>query len=246
MEKDRIAINLQNVSKKFKVYHDRPDTLKESILKLRSNKYELIDSLKNFNLTVYKGDVLGIIGPNGSGKSTVLKLISRIIYPSEGNIEVNGMVSSLLELGTGFHPDFSGKENVFINASIFGMNRKKIENKLDEIINFSELAEFIDTPIRIYSLGMYMRLAFSVAINVDADILIIDEILTVGDANFQNKCYQKLNDLKKMDKTIIIVSHDLESIEKLCTKAVFMSSGEIQSIGKPKEIIERYSEYIKN
>ena len=246
MSDSSIAIILQNVSKKFRIYHDRTITLKESILKPRKNKYEILNVLDSFNLKVKRGEILGIIGPNGSGKSTILKLVSKIIFPTTGTIEINGTVSSLLELGAGFHPDFSGKENVYINASIFGMSKKEIDKKIDQIVKFSELEKFMDTPVRIYSTGMYMRLAFSVAINVDADILIIDEILAVGDVNFQDKCFNKLQELKKLNKTIIIVSHDLDSISKLCTRTILMFNGKIQAIGEPNETIRVYKKYMDN
>ena len=181
-----------------------------------------------------------IVGPNGSGKSTLLKLMTKIIYPTKGKITVNGKLTSLLELGAGFHPDFTGRENIYFNASIFGLTRSEIEKRVDDIIEFSELGEFIDSPVRTYSSGMYMRLAFSVAINVDAEILLIDEILAVGDQHFQDKCFAKLRELRDSDKTIVIVSHSLGPIKDLCNRAVWIYDGEIRMDGKTSKIIDEY------
>ena len=181
-----------------------------------------------------------MIGVNGSGKSTLLKLMTKIIYPTKGKITVNGKLTSLLELGAGFHPDFTGRENIYFNASIFGLTRSEIEKRVDDIIEFSELGEFIDSPVRTYSSGMYMRLAFSVAINVDAEILLIDEILAVGDQHFQDKCFAKLRELRDSDKTIVIVSHSLGPIKDLCNRAVWIYDGEIRMDGKTSKIIDEY------
>ena len=187
MKENNIAICIKNMSKDFIIYGDKANTLKERIIRFNKNNKEIRNVLKNINIDIKKGETVALIGVNGSGKSTLLKLITRIIYPTSGAIKVNGKVSSLLELGAGFHPDFSGRENIYFNASIFGLTKKEIDDRLDSIIEFSELEEFIDTPIRTYSSGMYMRLAFSVAINVDADIILIDEILAVGDQHFQDR-----------------------------------------------------------
>lgn len=238
------VIKIEDVWKKFKIYHDRGTTLKEKILYRDRNRYEEKWVLKNINLTIKKGETLALIGENGSGKSTLLKLLSRIIYPNKGQIEISGKVSSLLELGAGFHPDMTGRENIYINASIFGLNKSEIDGKLDEIIGFSELSEFIDNPVRTYSSGMYMRLAFSVAVNVDPDILLIDEILAVGDANFQKKCLDKLKEFKKKGTTIIIVTHDLSNVEKLCDRVVWMQEGIIKNIGEPGQVIDSYLQYM--
>ena len=183
---------------------------------------------------------MALIGVNGSGKSTLLKLITRIIYPTSGAIKVNGKVSSLLELGAGFHPDFSGRENIYFNASIFGLTKKEIDDRLDSIIEFSELEEFIDTPIRTYSSGMYMRLAFSVAINVDADIILIDEILAVGDQHFQEKCMDKMLELKKSGKTIVFVSHSAGAVKFLCDRAIWLKDGVIEMDGKTEDVLKEY------
>ena len=239
-----IAISVENVEKSFKIYKDKGFTLKERILFFKSrNAYVKNDILKGISFDIEKGDILGIIGRNGSGKSTLLKLITRIIYPDSGSIKINGKVSSLIELGAGFHPDMTGRENIYINASIYGLTKKEIDSKLDTIIKFSELEEFIDSPIRTYSSGMYMRLAFSVAINVEAEILLIDEILSVGDANFQAKCFRKMQELKDSGITIVIVSHDLHTMEKLCNKVIWIESGKIKRSGIPNEVLKEYIEH---
>ena len=239
-----IAISVENVEKSFKIYKDKGFTLKERVLFFKSrNAYVKNNILKGISFDIEKGDILGIVGKNGSGKSTLLKLITKIIYPDSGSIKINGKVSSLIELGAGFHPDMTGRENIYINASIYGLTKKEIDSKLDTIIKFSELEEFIDSPIRTYSSGMYMRLAFSVAINVEAEILLIDEILSVGDANFQAKCFRKMQELKDSGITIVIVSHDLHTMEKLCNKVIWIESGKIKRSGIPNEVLKEYIEH---
>lgn len=193
--KNDVVIEVKDVTKSFKIYTDKGKMLKEKILFRNRNRYEMRNVLKGISFEVKRGESIGLIGNNGCGKSTTLKLLSKIIYPNSGSIQIAGRVSSLIELGAGFHPDMSGRENIFINAAIFGLSRKETEKRLDSIIEFSELEEFIDNPVRTYSSGMYMRLAFSVAISVDADILLIDEILAVGDTNFQAKCFNKLREI---------------------------------------------------
>ena len=200
-----VAIEVQHISKSFKISYDKSKTLKDKIIFAKKDKYEIHQVLDDVSFTIEKGEAVGLIGHNGCGKSTTLKLLTRIIYPDSGEISIDGRVSSLLELGAGFHPDMTGRENIYTNASIFGLTKKEIDERLDEIIEFSELEEFIDNPVRTYSSGMYMRLAFSVAINVNADILLIDEILAVGDSNFQLKCANKMQELKKEGITIVIV-----------------------------------------
>lgn len=242
-----IAISVENVEKSFKIYKDKGFTLKERILFFKSrNAYVKNNILRGISFDIEKGDILGIVGKNGSGKSTLLKLITKIIYPDSGSIKINGKVSSLIELGAGFHPDMTGRENIYINASIYGLTKKEIDSKLDTIIKFSELEEFIDSPIRTYSSGMYMRLAFSVAINVEAEILLIDEILSVGDANFQAKCFRKMQELKKRGVTIIIVSHDLNTMKELCNKVIWIESGKIKDHGNSDIVISKYLNEIMN
>ena len=240
------AIRVENIYKGFKVYFDKGQSFKEKILFKNRRKYETRAVLKGINFSVEQGEAMGIIGENGCGKSTMLKLMTRIIYPDKGRILIQGRVSSLIELGAGFHPDMSGRENIFINAAIFGLSKKEIDNRLNDIISFSELEEFIDNPVRTYSSGMYMRLAFSVAINVNADVLLIDEILSVGDANFQTKCRNKLNDLKHEGVTIVIVSHDLGTIQTFCDKAIWIRDGVAEKYGVPDSVIDTYLEFMES
>lgn len=234
------AITVDNVTKTFKLYSDKPSTLKERLVFWKRNKTEVHTVLKDINLKIKKGETVALIGTNGSGKSTLLKLMTKIIYPNKGEIKTDGKLTSLLELGAGFHPDFTGRENIYFNASIFGLTAREIDNRVQDIIDFSELGEFIDSPIRTYSSGMYMRLAFSVAINVDAEILLIDEILAVGDQHFQEKCFTKLDELKNSDKTIVIVSHSLDSVKKLCKRAIWIYNGEVKMDGKVDKVIDEY------
>lgn len=234
------AIEVKNVKKKFKVYYDKGSSLKERIIFRARNKHDNRWVLNGISFSVAKGEAVGLIGKNGCGKSTTLKMLTRIMYPTEGTIEMAGRVSSLIELGAGFHPDMSGRENIFINASIFGLNHAEIERRLDDIIKFSELEQFIDNPVRTYSSGMYMRLAFAVAINVDADILLIDEILAVGDVSFQTKCFERLKEIKKNGTTIVIVSHAMSQIEQICDRTIWIENGLIQEEGKPRDVGEHY------
>lgn len=235
-----IAIKVKNMYKSFKLNSDKPHTLKERLIFGKKNKKDYRKILNNINLDIKKGETVALIGTNGSGKSTLLKLMTKIIYPTKGKVITYGKLTSLLELGAGFHPDFTGRENIYFNASIFGLTRKQIESRMDEIIEFSELGELIDTPVRTYSSGMYMRLAFSVAINVDAEILLIDEILAVGDQHFQDKCFSKLMELKNSDKTIVIVSHSLESVKNLCDRAIWIYEGKVRMDGKTDKVIDEY------
>lgn len=243
--KENYAISVRNVCKDFKVFYDKPNTLKERLVFWNKTKKEVHRVLDNITLNVKKGETIGLIGTNGSGKSTLLKLMTKIIYPTVGTIKTRGKLTSLLELGAGFHPDFTGRENIYFNASIFGLTRNEIDARLNQIIEFSELNEYIDNPVRTYSSGMYMRLAFSIAINVDADILLIDEILAVGDQHFQEKCYKKMEELKSGDKTIVIVSHDLASVEHLCTRVIWIYDGKVRLDGNPSTVIKEYMKVCK-
>jgi len=238
------SIVIKDLTKKFKVYFDKGQSFKERILFRGRNRHEDRVVLDGISLTVKKGEAVGLIGHNGCGKSTLLKLMTRILYPDKGTIDVKGRVSSLIELGAGFHPDMSGRENIYTNASIFGLSKKEIDRRLDDIIAFSELEEFIDNPVRTYSSGMYMRLAFSVAINVNADVLLIDEILAVGDTNFQAKCFSKLQEIKAKGTTIVIVSHSLEQIEAFCDRTVWINDGKIVADGLPRDIHPEYLDYM--
>lgn len=240
------AIEVKNVKKKFKVYIDKGNSMKEKILFRNRNQYQNKLVLKDISFQVKKGEAIGLIGQNGCGKSTLLKMLTKIMYPTEGTIQMNGRVSSLIELGAGFHPDMSGRENIFTNASIFGLNHSEIEKRMKDIISFSELEDFIDNPVRTYSSGMYMRLAFAVAINVDADILLIDEILAVGDVNFQEKCFEKLEEIKRKGTTIVIVSHAMGQINKICDRCIWIEEGLIKEIGKTKIVGEHYLESMQD
>ncbi|MBP3831163.1 MAG: ABC transporter ATP-binding protein [Clostridia bacterium] len=239
------AICVKDVYKNFNVYLDKANTIKEKLLFLTRNRKEKREVLKGINLNIKKGEAVALIGTNGSGKSTLLKLMTKILYPNSGTIEINGKLTSLLELGAGFHPDFSGRENIYFNASIFGLTRKEIDERLEDIIEFSELRNFIDNPIRTYSSGMFMRLAFAVAINVNADILLVDEILSVGDEHFQNKCIEKMLELKNEGKTMVFVTHSMESVKKLCTRAIWLYNGEIEMDGQAMDVIKKYVEVTK-
>ena len=244
MENNDFAIEVRDVTKSFKVYLDKGAQLKERILFRKRCRYEERKVLRGVSFNVRKGEAIGLIGRNGCGKSTTLKLLTRIMYPDSGTIKLSGRVSSLIELGAGFHPDMSGRENIYTNASIFGLTKKEIDARLKDIIDFSELDSFIDNPVRTYSSGMYMRLAFSVAINVDADILLIDEILAVGDANFQAKCFNKLKEIKAQGTTIVIVSHSLGQIEQICDRSIWILDGLIRADGDPKTVDLEYLDFM--
>ena len=238
------AIEVRDVTKKFKVYLDKGGQLKERLLFKNRNRYEERWVLNGISFSVKKGEAIGLIGHNGCGKSTTLKLLTRIMYPDSGTIEMSGRVSSLIELGAGFHPDMSGRENIYTNAAIFGLTKKEIDERLPEIIEFSEMEPFLDNPVRTYSSGMYMRLAFSVAINVNADILLIDEILAVGDVNFQAKCFNKLREIKAQGTTIVIVSHSMGQIEQICDRSIWIHDGKIKAEGKPRDVHPQYLDFM--
>lgn len=243
---NQYAIEVKNISKYFKIYADKGNTAKEKILFWKRNKYEKKTVLKDISFNVKKGESIGLVGHNGCGKSTTLKILTRIMYPDSGTVNINGRVSSLLELGAGFHPDMTGRENIYINASIFGLTKKEIDMKIDSIIEFAELGDYINNPVRTYSSGMYMRLAFSVAINVNADILLIDEILAVGDVNFQAKCFNKLFELKNQGVTIVLVSHSMDQVEKICERSIWIQDGEIKLDATPHEVQREYLKFMSN
>ena len=236
------SIEIRNMSKSFKIMYDKPLTLKDRLISWKRNKYEMRTVMHDITLDIKKGETVALIGVNGSGKSTLLKIMTKILYPNKGTVKTYGKLSSLLELGAGFHPDFTGRENIYFNAAIFGLSRQEIDKRMDEIIEFSELGAFIDNPVRVYSSGMYMRLAFSIAINVDAEILLIDEILAVGDQHFQEKCFKKLEELKNSNKTIVIVTHNLQQVNELCSRAIWVQNGVIKLDGNPKEVVKAYLE----
>ena len=237
------AVEFENVSKRFIVHHERPRSFQElavSFFKRNNASWEELWALRDISFAVERGRTLGIIGPNGSGKSTLLKLITRILEPTSGRVVVNGKVSALIELGAGFHPDLTGRENVFLNGSLLGMSRKEMEEKFEEIVEFTELGRFIDMPLKHYSSGMQMRLGFAIATSVDPDILLIDEVLAVGDEAFQRKCMRKIAEFKRRGKTIIFVSHDLDAVRELCSEVIWLDGGVIRARGRPDEVIVQY------
>ena len=237
-KEDEIIVD--HVYKTFNVYLDKANSFKERLLFWKRNRREKREVLNNINLSIKKGETVALIGVNGSGKSTLLKLMTKIIYPNKGKIITYGKLTSLLELGAGFHPDFSGRENIYFNASIFGLTKKEIDKRIDRIIEFSELGNYIDNPVRTYSSGMYMRLAFAVAINVDADILLVDEVLAVGDQHFQDKCIAKMKELKKEGKTIVFVTHSMHLAESFCDRGIWIENGKVRMDGKSKEVTKKY------
>lgn len=246
MKKD-VVIEVRNLSKKYiiKSNKDSNPTLRDAVMGVGKNlfkkgKKEEFWALKNVNFEVKRGEVIGVIGKNGSGKSTLLKILSKIVGPTEGKIKLKGRVASLLEVGTGFSPELSGRENIYLNGSILGMKKKEIEKKFDEIVKFSGVARFIDVPVKRYSSGMHVRLAFAVAAHLDSDILLVDEVLAVGDVEFQKKCLGKMSSLAKSGRTVIFVSHDMSSIRQLCTRVVFLKKAKVFAIGDPNEITALY------
>jgi len=238
------AIRFDSVSKRFVLHQGRPRSLQELILSFpqrRDNgQPEEFWALRDVSFEVTPGETVGIIGPNGAGKSTVLKLISRIIEPTSGRIEVKGRVGALLELGAGFHPDLTGRENIYLNGSILGLSRAQIQRKLDEIIAFAELERFIDVPVKHYSSGMYVRLGFSVAVHTDPEILLVDEVLAVGDQNFQHKCLERIMEIQQQGVTICFVSHDLGAVRRLCSHAIWLDDGAIRAAGDVEDTISAY------
>ena len=243
-----IAICISNLSKQYKIGLKKDGSLRgtlANLFKLGNTSQEDFWALKDINFEIKKGDVIGIIGKNGAGKSTLLKVLSQITRPTTGRIEINGRVASLLEVGTGFHPELTGRENIYLNGTILGMTRKEVSAKFDEIVAFSGIKKFIDTPVKRYSSGMYVRLAFSVAAHLEPEILIIDEVLAVGDAEFQKKCLGKIKDVSNQGRTVIFVRHDLAAVKALCTNGMVLNNGKIQFTGNIKDCINNYSKTIK-
>lgn len=239
-KKDDIAISVKNVTKEFTVYEDKAYFLKERLANLKRNKKTKHVVLKDISCDIKKGESVALIGVNGSGKSTLLKLMNKIIYPEKGTITMNGKVSSMIELGAGFNTDFTGRENIYFNASMYGLGKKDVDPIIDKIIDFSELGDFIDVPVRTYSSGMYMRLAFSIAVNVQAEILLIDEILAVGDAHFQDKCLKKMKELKKEGKTMVFVSHNMTQVKSFCDRSIWLYNGKIRMDDTTEEVAKAY------
>lgn len=235
-----VAVDVVDVSKRYRLYHERNQSLKASVMRGRRAKYEEFWALRDVSLEVPQGTAFGLIGENGSGKSTLLKCMARILRPDAGTIATDGKVSALLELGAGFHPELSGRENVFLNGSILGLGKKQLQARFDEIVAFAGLEQFIDAPVKNYSSGMYVRLGFSVAINVDPDILLVDEVLAVGDAEFQRRCGDKFAQLRSEGKTIVIVTHSLATVKEMCDRAALLEHGVLQGVGEASEVVDQY------
>ncbi|MGB0932809.1 MAG: ABC transporter ATP-binding protein [Lishizhenia sp.] len=241
--KEDIAIKVTGLGKKYTIGKEKDGSLRSTLsgmFKSAAAKGNDFWALKDVNFEIKKGEVVGIIGKNGAGKSTLLKVLSQITKPTEGRIEINGRVASLLEVGTGFHPELTGRENIFLNGTILGMTRKEVKAKFDEIVEFSGVQKFIDTPVKHYSSGMYVRLAFAVAAHLEPEILIIDEVLAVGDAEFQKKCLGKMEDVAKEGRTVIFVSHNMSAVKELCSKGIKLINGQLHEEGQIDEIIENY------
>ncbi len=239
------AVHVDGVSKKFRLYHERNQTLKAAIMRRRTAVYDDFWALRDVAFDVPRGSTFGLIGSNGSGKSTLLKCLARIYSPDAGSITYNGKMAAMLEVGSGFHHELSGRENVFLNGSILGMSRKEIERKFDEIVDFSGVELFIDQPVKNYSSGMYVRLGFAIAINVDPEILVVDEVLAVGDAEFQAKCFDKFAEFRRLGKTVILVSHSMDSVRSMCDHAAWLSHGELKAVGEASATIAAYEDSLK-
>lgn len=236
-----VAISVEHLSKRFRLFHNRNQTLKQSLLNRRRATYEEFWALRDVSFEVARGQTFGIVGQNGSGKSTMLKCLTSILTPDEGSVAVRGSVSALLELGAGFHPELSGRENVFLNAAILGVPRRQIQERFDDIVEFSGLEQFIDSPVKNYSSGMFVRLGFAVAVNVDPDVLIIDEVLAVGDSEFQAKCNDKIAEFRERGKTIVLVTHSMSDVVRICQRAAWLDHGHLAMIGDPYDIVDAYS-----
>ena len=237
----KYTISVQKVSKEFHIPHEKKTTLKEHFINIfNKTTYESFNAIKDVSFSIRKGEFIGIIGANGSGKSTLLKMIAGIYNPSSGKITVHGKISPFLELGVGFNPELSGKENVYLNASVLGLSKQQIDERYESIVDFAELERFMDMKVKNYSSGMFVRLAFSVAIQVNADVLIMDEVLAVGDTHFQKKCFNVFRKFKEEGKTIILVTHDISSIRRFCDQCLYLKKGQLISKGSPEKIIAEY------
>ncbi|WP_172257040.1 ABC transporter ATP-binding protein [Saccharibacillus deserti] len=239
-------IEIKNVVKTYKLYHKPTDRLKEALSLSKKKHHQEFNALKGISFDVNQGDALGILGKNGSGKSTLLKMITGVLTPSAGQIEVRGKIAAILELGAGFNPEYTGRENVYLNGLMMGYTREEMEPRMAAIIDFADIGEFIDQPVKVYSSGMFARLAFAVSINVDPDILIVDEALAVGDIRFQTKCIDKMKELKSKGTTILFVSHAVEQVKRFCNKAVWIKDGQVQALGEASEVVDEYEDFMKN
>ena len=239
-----ISIQVKNINKTYKLYSKPSDRLREGLGFGKKKRYTEFQALKDVSFDVYRGETVGIIGTNGSGKSTILKIITGLLTPTAGSVTVNGRISALLELGAGFNGEYNGIENIYLNGTMIGFSEKEIDERLDDIIKFADIGDFINQPVKTYSSGMFVRLAFAVAINIDPEILIVDEALSVGDVFFQAKCYHKFEEFKKKGKTILFVSHDLSSISKYCDRVVLLNRGDKVAEGGPKEMVDLYKRFL--
>jgi len=242
------AIELRDVWKQFIIRHNRADSLKERFIGLFNRRYqehhEILWALRGITLAVEPGEALGLIGPNGSGKSTLLRLIARTLYPTKGEVIVRGRVAPMIEIGVGFHHELTGQENIYLNASLYGLTRREVDRIYSKIVEFSELEEFIDVPVKNYSTGMYARLGFSIAVHLDPDILLIDEVLAVGDERFQRKCLERMMDFRRRGKTIVFVSHSAAAVKQLCDRACLLSQGTLVAFGEVASVLEAYEAQI--
>lgn len=243
---ENVAIQVDDVSKVYRLYDKPMDRLKESLGLSRAKKSKEHYALHNVSFDVKQGECVGIIGTNGSGKSTILKIITGVLNPTSGNIRINGRISALLELGAGFNMEYTGIENIYLNGSMIGFSREEIDAKMEDILSFADIGDFVYQPVKTYSSGMFVRLAFAVAINIDPEILIVDEALSVGDVFFQVKCFKKFEEFKESGKTILIVSHDLSSISKYCDRVILLNKGNKLAEGKPKKIVDIYKKLLVN
>ena len=237
-----VVLEVAHVTKSFRLHHEKTNSIKQLIAGKGRNRFDEFTALHDVSFDVKEGEVFGVIGHNGSGKSTLLKCMAGILVPNEGSVKVHKRMSALLELGAGFHPELSGRDNVFLNAAILGMGRREIAARFDDIVDFSGLENFIDAPVKTYSTGMYVRLAFAVAINVDPQLLIIDEILAVGDVTFQQKCMEKFVDFRNEGRTIVLVTHAMNSVRDMCDRAAWLEHGHLVDMGDPAELVEAYTE----
>lgn len=242
-KKNQYAVDVRNIHKSFVLPHEKHSGVKQFIVNFSRSKkgYEHQHVLKGIDFTVEKGDFFGIVGRNGSGKSTLLKLLAGIYTPDKGDVRVDGVIVPFIELGVGFNPELTGRENVFLNGALLGFSRKEMEKKYPSIVQFSELSRFMDQKLKNYSSGMQVRLAFSIAIQAEGDILLLDEVLAVGDEAFQRKCFNYFEELKRKKKTVILVTHDMGSVERFCNKAIFIEDGELKLVGKPHKVAAAYS-----
>jgi ABC-type polysaccharide/polyol phosphate transport system ATPase subunit len=234
------VVRADGVSKLFRLYHERNQSLKATVMRRGRARYEDFWALRNVSFEVAPGTTFALVGQNGSGKSTMLKCLARILRPNEGSVSVEGKVSALLELGAGFHPELSGRENVYLNGAILGLTKKEIDRKFDEIVEFAGLERFIDSPVKNYSSGMYVRLGFSVAINVDPDVLLVDEVLAVGDEEFQRRCLERVSELREAGKTIVVVTHSLTTVRSICDAALWLENGVVRALGEAPEVVDSY------